>query len=154
MTFDTVLTNGEPCEEIEALIKWGYDRFELMNTEMKTGFAMMLIGAIKKNFALKARPSQKQYMLLLDIVEYISVHFAEPITLDVLAKRFGYDKTYISKIINGMLGMNLREYINSYRITMVNRMKAETPAVPLFKLGERCGFESANTFYRSYKRYG
>ena len=154
MTFDTVLTNGEPCEEIEELIKWGYGRFELMNSEMKAGFATMLVGAIKKNFALRERPSKKQYMLLLDIVEYISAHYAEPITLEVLANRFGYEKTYISKIINSMLGMNLREYINSYRITMVNRFKSEDPTAPLFKIGERCGFESANTFYRAYKRYG
>ncbi len=153
MTFDTILTNGEPCKEIEELIKWGYGKFEFMNAEMKTGFATMLVGALKKNFTLRERTSKKQYMLLLDIVEYISVHYAEPITLEVLANKFGYEKTYISKIINGMLGMNLREYINSYRITMVARMKGEDPLVPLFKIGEKCGFESANTFYRAYKRY-
>ena len=154
MAFDTVLTAGEACEEIFELIRWGYPRFNGMNAEMKTGFATMLLGAMKKNFSLHERPSKKQYTILLDMAEYISEHYAEPITLEVLSRELGYEKTYLSKIINGMLGMNLREYINSYRITMVTRARAEHPDIPLAKISEMCGFESPNTFYRAYKRYG
>ena len=153
MTFDTVLTNGEACEEISELIKWGYPRFKEMNSEMKTGFATMLIGALKKNFELRERPSKKQHMLLLDMVQYISDHYTEEINLELLARELGYEKTYLSRTINGMLGMNLREYINSYRVTMVNRMRAEHPELTLAKISEACGFESLNTFYRAYKRY-
>ena len=154
MTFDTALTGGEACEEIFGLIRWGYPRFNDMNAEMKTGFATLLLGAMKKNFPLRERHSKKQYTLLLDIAEYISEHYAEPITLEVLSRELGYEKTYLSKIINGMLGMNLREYINSYRIMMVSRMRAEHPELPLTRISAMCGFESPNTFYRAYKRYG
>lgn len=153
MTFDTVLTGAEPCEEIFELIRWGYPRFNDMNAEMKTGFATMLLGAMKKNFPLHERQRKKQYTVLLDIVEYINEHYAEPVNLEVLSRELGYVKTYLSKIINDMLGMNLREYINSYRIMMVSRMRAEHPEMPLARISAMCGFDSPNTFYRAYKRY-
>ena len=154
MTFDTVLRDGEPCEEINELIEWGYERFEGMNSDMKAGYATMLFGALKKHFKLHERPYKKQHKLMIDIVDYINSHYSEPLGLDVISRELGYERTYLSKVINGMLGVSLREYINSYRIAMVKRMRENNPEMPITKICEACGFESLNTYYRALKRFG
>ena len=153
MTFDTVLPKNGGFDELLELIRWGYGRFGSMNDEMKIGFATLLFGTFKKNYPMHKRQSQRQTTLLLGIMEYISEHYAERINLDILSQKFGYERTYLSKTFNTFLGMNLREYINRYRITMVNSMRRSAPSASLLEIAEKCGFESPNTFYRAYKRY-
>ena len=120
---------------------------------MKIGFATMLLGIMKKHYPMHKKESQRQTKLLFGVVEYINLHYSENITLESLSQNFGYEKTYLSKIINRFLGMNLREYLNRYRVMMVNRIKKQRPDATLREISELCGFESANTFYRAYKLY-
>ena len=86
-------------------------------------------------------------------MRYIDGHYEEEITLTLLASRFGYEKTYLSKVLNKFLGMNLREYLNRYRIAKINRIRRENPELSMLEISERCGFESLNTFYRAYNKY-
>jgi AraC-like DNA-binding protein len=49
--------------------------------------------------------------------------------------------------------MNLREYLNRYRIEKISRMRRQNPRLSLLEIAEMCGFESPNTFYRAYNKY-
>lgn len=151
--FDKFLPRSDGCAELFELIEWGFSRFPSMNEEMKTGFATMLLGTLIKIYPMRERQGEKQTRLMFGVLEYIDAHYTECITLAGLAAHFGYEKTYLSKIINSSLGMNLREYLNRYRIAKVDaRLKKEKEESPLFVAYE-CGFDSPNTFYRAYKKY-
>ena len=152
-TFDTFLQKSDASYELFELLEWGFSRFLRMSEEMKTGFATMLLGFLVKSYAMRERIGEGRTKLLFGVLEYIDSNYSQRITLEGLALRFGYEKTYLSKIINSSLGMNLREYLNRYRITKVDEKMIKETGSSLLAVAYSCGFESPNTFYRAYKKY-
>ena len=152
-SFGGFLPKNDGFAEIIEFVRWGFSRLPDMNDEMKTGFSTVLFGIMKKHHAYSPKRPLKQTQLLLDVMRYIDAHYDGEITLPILAAKFGYEKTYLSKVLNRFLGMNLREYLNRYRIEKINRMRRQNPKLSLLEIAEMCGFESPNTFYRAYKKY-
>ena len=127
---------------------------EDMNEDMRRGFITLLFGLLKNYCGTVPRAASKNNELLVEVMTYINEHITEDITLDGLAKHFGYEKTYFSRVFNKFLGINLREYLNRYRIGEALRMKQENPSMAISKIAESCGFDSPNTYYRALKKYG
>ena len=152
-TFDTFLPKNEAFPEIVHLLEWAFLHRTSMNEEIKSGVATALLGILKMYYKMHPKQYTKQAKLLLDLVVYIDKNYFNNITLEGLSQHFGYEKTYLSKLLNKFLGMNLREYLNRRRIVGVNKIKKRNPEVPLLKIAEQCGFESPNTFYRAYNKY-
>jgi AraC-like DNA-binding protein len=127
---------------------------EDMNEDMRRGFITLLFGLLKNYCGTAPRAASKNNELLVEVMTYINEHITEDITLDGLARHFGYEKTYFSRVFNKFLGINLREYLNRYRIGEALRMKQENPSMAISKIAESCGFDSPNTYYRALKKYG
>jgi AraC-like DNA-binding protein len=127
---------------------------EDMNEDMRRGFITLLFGLLKNYCGTAPRAANKNNELLVEVMTYINEHITEDITLDGLAKHFGYEKTYFSRVFNKFLGINLREYLNRYRIGEALRMKQENPSMAISKIAESCGFDYPNTYYRALKKYG
>ena len=125
-----------------------------MNEDMKRGYITLLFGMLKEYCGTIEKTAKKNDDFIVEVMSYINENLSEKITLDTLAKKFGYEKSYFSKIFNKFLGMNLREYLNRCRIGAAKRMKQENPSLPVSKIAVSCGFDSPNTYYRAYKKYG
>lgn len=136
------------------IVKLAAESEDDMNEEMRRGFITLLFGLLKNYSGTIPRVASKNNELLVDVMTYINEHISEDITLDGLAKHFGYEKTYFSRVFNKFLGINLREYLNRYRIGEAQRMKQENPGMSMSKIAESCGFNSPNTYYRALKKYG
>ena len=54
--------------------------------------------------------------LVCDILEYINQNINSEITIDELANRFYFDKTYIMKRFKKEIGKSIHEYINIIRV--------------------------------------
>lgn len=152
-SFGGFLEKNEGFSKIIEFVRWGYANLSDMNDEIRTGFSTALFGIMKKYHAFLPKQSAKQTQLLLDVMRYIDAHYDAEITLSILASEFGYEKTYLSKVLNRFLGMNLREYLNRYRIGKIARMRRQNPNLTMLEISEMCGFESPNTFYRAYNKY-
>ena len=152
-TFETFLEKTEGFCEIIQLLEWAFSHRKSFNEEIKSGVATTLLGLLKNYYKMHPKQYTKQAKLLLEIVVYIDNNYFRNITLEGLSQHFGYEKTYLSKLLNKFLGMNLREYLNRRRIVGVNKIKKRNPDMPLLKISEECGFESPNTFYRAYSKY-
>ena len=152
-SFGGFLPENDGFREIIEFVRWGYANISGMNDEIRQGFSTTLFGIMKKHHAFHPKQAAKQTQLLLDVMRYMDAHYDEEITLTVLASRFGYERTYLSKVLNRFLGMNLREYLNRYRISKINRLRRENPNLSVLEISEMCGFESLNTFYRAYNKY-
>ena len=87
-------------------------------------------------------------------MRYVSENFKKPLSLEGLAREFGYTENYFSSLFNRYAGMNLREYLNRRRLSEVLSRQKISPEIPLYRLVLEAGFESQNTFYRALKRYG
>ena len=152
-TFPAFIEGSDCFDEILELVEWNYKRLENMNEEMKIGFITSLFGLFKKHFSFTEKTDEKSDRMLVKIMNYISEHFAEDITLEILSKEVKYEATYLSRTFNSFFGMNLREYLNRYRISEFLKLRSEYPEVPTYKLAKECGFASENTFYRAYNKY-
>ena len=138
---------------LTALIEWGMSLGGRMSADMRRGFAALFFGAMRGMELRAQRTVIKRTPFSVGLVRYIGEHFAEDISLDQLADRFGYEKTYLSRMIGGVLGMNLREYLNRMRVCAAIEMKNKNPGIPMYRIAETCGFGSENTFYRSMRNY-
>ena len=144
----------EGFSELTLLLDWGYEKLKHSGKEMKLGFITLLLAYLYEYCGHVPRRAEKNNKLIVELMIYLNEHFRENISLESLAHKFGYEKTYLSRTFNKFMGMNLREYLNRLRIDAVTKARAENPTVPIYKIAEECGFENQNTFYRALNKYG
>ncbi len=138
---------------IVSLLEQFYPIKDEMNEETKSGFVSLIFGLIHQNVPLAEKKNDKATAVFLKIMQYIDEHYKEDINLNMLSVQFGYEKTYLSRILNNLLGMNFREYLNRIRIDKAQKLKSRLPDAPIYKIAEESGFNSLNTFYRAYGKY-
>ena len=152
-SFPEFLENAEGFADILDLVEWNFQRQDWMNDEMRIGFVTSLFGLFKKHFPFLEREEERSGALLLNIMKSVAENYREDITLESLAKEMRYEATYLSRMFNRFFGMNLREYLNRYRISEFLKLKAQNPEIPTCRLSREVGFVSDNTFYRAYNKY-
>ena len=86
-------------------------------------------------------------------INYIHLHYAEPLSLDTLAERFYVSKYHLSHEFNRQVGTSIYRYIQKKRLLVSRQLIAqgkkpnEVPAL--------CGFGDYTGFYRAFKaEYG
>ena len=84
------------------------------------------------------------------IIQYISDHYAEPLTLKEISHSLGYNYRYISGIVNKLYKMPFPSIINSHRIHRSCALldKGENSITEISML---CGFGSTRSFNRNFK---
>ena len=143
---------GEEGQFIFDFLRCAYKNRESLNDEMRIGYISLILGALTQTVPRIKRSAERENRTILEIMNYISEHFSEDISLEGLASAMGYEATYLSKMFNSFFKMNLREYINRYRISEIMK-RQRSDSLPLYKIAEECGYKSENTFYRAYKKY-
>ena len=87
---------------------------------------------------------------MLEIKEYIDVHFNEELNLNMLGEKFFLHPTTISKDFTKYCGYNLNKYINTVRVCEAASL-LENNSDSVAVIAERCGYDSVNTFLRQFK---
>ncbi len=81
---------------------------------------------------------------------YISEHFREPITLDVLSRELGICRFYLSRIFSHVLHVGFCEYVNTLRINYSKELLLSSD-LGILDIGMRSGFQSQQSFNRVFK---
>ncbi|MBQ8879514.1 MAG: helix-turn-helix domain-containing protein [Clostridia bacterium] len=153
-TLATYTERREGFEDILALTSLAHSIRERLDDEARCGFIRMLLGLLHGYADIRDKSRERGNHAVIEIMKYVSASYSEKITLESLSDKFGYEKTYLSKMINRAFGMNLREYLNRVRVSAAKLERQKNPNKAIYKIAEECGFESENTFYRALKRYG
>lgn len=85
------------------------------------------------------------YQLIL----YVAEHYMENITLKNID--LGYEPHYLSRVFNESIGMNFRDFLNSYRVEQAKTLLRNTD----FSIDDICesvGFQTRRSFDRSFKK--
>ena len=90
--------------------------------------------------------------MLGDVLQYIHVHYTEPITLDQLADLEHISKSYLSRQFKQRTGQTVIAYINSLRIEMAKHLLTGTQE-SVNEIAYQVGFESPKYFYRTFRAY-
>lgn len=152
-TLKRYMNLGEKFEVVEQVLKATFREWTTMSYEQKKGFVFRILGMLLQyNGSIIAKRDEEN--VVSKIMEYIRDHCHEELTLDSLAKTFGYSKNYFSNLFNKQFYMNLRECVNRFRVERAMRLIENSgKKLPLCNVAEQCGYNSMNTFYRAFKRY-
>ncbi len=83
------------------------------------------------------------------LIDFISKHYAEDLTLDKIAKSTGIEKHMISRIFNGRFSTGFRSYLNSIRMSYALNMLVSSKLSVTYICYE-CGYNSPRTFNRTF----
>ena len=93
-------------------------------------------------------PTEKKIYALTG---YIHAHYAEPLSLEMLAQRFYMSSCYLSHQFRAVTGFTLTEYIHAARLRNVQALLLNT-AMPVTDAALSCGFTSFSQFNRVFRK--
>ena len=93
-----------------------------------------------------------KYQTIYNIADYISDHYAEPITLDGLAGIFYLSKFYLSRSFKEVTGYGVNEYVNILRTKRAKQLLEET-SLSISEIAATVGYECITYFEKVFKTY-
>lgn len=85
------------------------------------------------------------------VKNYISRHFGEDITLEIIAEQLNYTAPYLSKLFHTQSGMTFKDYIRRYRITAAeNLLRTTSSGIDVIAL--KCGYSDTDYFRRVFRK--
>ncbi len=113
------------------------------------GYLNVLMGELVEAYPptmCKAASNNDNFEIRL--TSYLTQNFKNKISLDILAKAFGYNKNVMSRKIYKVLNQDLRNYVNNLRLNNVKKMlEEENVTIEFAALSS--GFTNMSTYYRA-----
>lgn len=91
--------------------------------------------------------------VVAQVINYVNLHYSEPLSLDLLAERFYVSKFHLSHEFNRQVGTSLYRYIQRKRLLIARQLlaKGQKPS----NVCHTCGFCDYAGFYRAFRsEYG
>lgn len=112
----------------------------------------ILLSEIAKNNPFVSREKDKQEDLICSVLFYAENHLSEDLSLGKLAQVFNYSREHLSRLLHKYLSENWQNYVNRQRVKKAALLLEQNPKSGVLDVALSCGFDSANTFYRAYKK--
>ena len=151
MTFPSFMTDKEKNKPaIKVLNDWlnAKDKTYLLNCS----YANLFFDALIKAYPLHRRETLYANEKAIGFIDYINEHFAEQISLQSMAKNFGYSEGRCSYLFNTCVGVPFKTYLNQIRMQKAVELLSEK-TLSVSEIMEKCGFNSSVTFYRQYRKF-
>lgn len=88
---------------------------------------------------------------IVQIKEYIEEHYAEEITLSLLAEKYHMEGTYLSRLFKKETGENLISFISGTRIKKSCKLMEEIPSIT--EVAFLVGYDDYNYFNKVFRKY-
>lgn len=119
------------------------------------GIMQILLSKLSDCAPFSKREENKQNLLVCEILQYAETHLVEDLSLNALSNVFSLSKEHLSRILHKHLCENWKSYLGRKRIALAHTLLREAPNKNVLEIAYSCGFDSPNTFYRTYKKeYG
>ena len=89
--------------------------------------------------------------LLSKLITLVQSNFAQDITLREVARRLGYDYSYLSRYLNRVLHMSFAEFLNGCRMSLAASLLHDE-MLKITEVARLCGYENVRTFNRNFLR--
>ncbi len=87
------------------------------------------------------------------VMQYVNLHYSEPLSLDMLAEQFFVSKYHLSHEFNRQVGTSVYHYIQKKRLLIARQLLAQGKRPS--QVYSSCGFTDYTGFYRAFKaEYG
>lgn len=119
--------------------------FDLFDTK---GFLYLTLSDFLENTELCEASADNS--IALGVVDYVTKHITDKITLTDMARELGYNPNYLSERIGELFGINLCSLIANIRADKARYLLVETQKTGL-EICYECGFGSERSFHRQFK---
>ncbi len=116
------------------------------------GAMHILLAEIAQENEFVLRGTDKQSSLVCNVLLYAERHLDGDLSLQALSEEFGFSREHLSRILHQHLSENWNSYVGRLRARAAHELLQENNSLSVLDAAFRCGFESANTFYRAYRK--
>lgn len=102
--------------------------------------------------SLKLTSSRDNLELPSKIISYIDSNFKEPLSINFIAREFGYHPSYIAHLFSDRLKIAFKTYLGGVRSEYAAYLIRTTDKT-LTEIAYDSGYNSVNTFCRSFKKH-
>ena len=142
-----------PAQLISCDTAWAFRKMTETNEKMELlGFACIAISGIIKKLDLVPIKTFSSIKLAPAIISYINSNFTRNLTIKSIAAEFGYSTSYIAHVFHDQLKISFRSYLGSIRSEYAKSLILKTNK-SLTEISYECGYNSLNTFCRSFKKH-
>ncbi len=112
-------------------------------------FSTLLIQAMSLMTRAEVIPQNEYSRGMGELIRYINLHIAEPLTLDELANIFHVSKFYLLREFKNYTGITVHQYLIIRRILVSQQLirHGEKPKDACY----RCGFQDYSSYYRAFR---
>lgn len=153
-TLPEFLSNPQLNEPVVQLIDEIAEKYDNFNVFEAMGYSNLLVHHIVKAYGTETAKKGSKKFIFSEIIQYIYDHYKEDLSLTSIAEQFNYAPRSLGHMFGKYVKMDIRNFINSVRVEKVLEMKAD-PAnseKTILELALFCGFNSASSFYRAYRK--
>lgn len=143
------LSNDIRTRTVLELLSDGWTEY---NVETKKGLCYTLLGLLTANVGLSPQKNSTRTTQMKDMLIYLQENYQSNLSMEALARQFGYSKSRFSHLFNETLGCPPGAFINALRCQHAARAMLESDQ-PLLEIAMNAGFECPRTFYRVFKQY-
>lgn len=118
------------------------------------GALKMLFSQISQNVIFSQPVQKKDSLLVCQALQYAEQNLTGDLSLQAVARHFGYSYEHFSRILHMHLFENWNTYVNRLRVRRAHALlqQRKEGGASVLQIAYDCGFGSAKTFYRSYKK--
>lgn len=117
------------------------------------GYMYAILGILQEELGFIKKDGYRQSDLLIQkLLVYIEEHYRDDLTVSELSRHFGYNKDYISKIINSHIHCGFNRYVNLLRARNAKNL-IENSDQSLDDICFSSGFGCMKSFRRAFTEY-
>lgn len=85
-------------------------------------------------------------------LQYLSAQYAEPITIEMMAETFGYNRAYLSNLFKKHTGVSPVTFLLRLRLDKARHLLRERPELTVEQIASSVGFQDPLHFSKQFKR--
>lgn len=129
--------------------------YRLKSMTLITEVLLFAMSLLQKREVIPKEPRKQdsgRHILVSDAASYISAHYHETLTLELLAEHFYVNKSYLSRVFKEITGFTVHEYLNVNRIKASQRLLISGRS-SITDISEQLGYESITYFEKIFKKF-
>ena len=131
-----------------------FKNMERESADCRTGYMEMLRCYLTQMLVCAARACETRFPheAVTKVMEYLKIHYAEPLSLDILSQLVGYTPQYLSSLFSDEVGMSIQVFLQRMRIEEACRLLTHT-SLSMAEVAASVGYQDTRHFSKVFRRY-
>ncbi|ATO54965.1 AraC family transcriptional regulator [Loigolactobacillus coryniformis] len=149
LIFHKQAENSEVRVTLDTIIEEYFSNREFSDSIIKS-YLSILLTQLVRNYTIQTKQASSSQQLMIKILRDIIQNY-QNITLDKIARKYNYNKNYLSNIFKQEVGKTFSEALTQERMIQAHTLITST-TLPITDIIEKVGISNKNFFYDKYKK--